>query len=159
MKMKNKPFTSELEGQANFRFTEKMCSTTKRSGKAAEAAVVLQGRGLRGSEGVQAFAPALLLTRAWMRSSSILHSQMCVHLAELEAEICHGANSCPMRENIINLAIDLANSSWISQEFSQAIACSRSPSAATHNLSYHLLLLFIPEQHAHPDHLSLLMAM
>lgn len=119
---------------------------------------MLHGRGLCGSEGVQAFAPALLLTQAQMRSSYVLHSQMYVHLAELEAEICHRANSCPVRENIINLTINLANSSWISQEFLQALACSRSPSAAAHNFSDHLWLLFIPEQHAHPHHLSLLMA-
>lgn len=141
-----------------FRLTEKMWGITKRSGKAAEPAVMLHGRGLCGSQGVQAFTPALLLTRAWMGSSYISHSQMHVHLTELEAEICHRANSCPMRESIINLTINLANSSWISQKFLQAIAYNRSPSATAHNLSYHLLLLFVPEQHAHHHHLSLLMA-
>lgn len=94
-----------------------------------------------------------------MTSSYIFHSEMHVQLAELEAEICLRANSRPMRENIINLTINLANSSWISQEFLQANACSRSPSATTHNLSYHLLLLFVPEQLARPRHLSLLMAL
>lgn len=116
---------------------------------------MLHGRGLCGSQGVQAFTPALLLTRAWMGSSYISHSQMHVHLTELEAEICHRANSCPMRESIINLTINLANSSWISQEFLQAIAYNRSPTATAHNLSYHLLLLFVPEQHARHHHLSL----
>lgn len=48
---------------------------------------MLHGKGQCGSWGAQAFVPALLLTRAWVRSSSISHRQMHVHLAELEADL------------------------------------------------------------------------
>lgn len=94
-----------------------------------------------------------------MQSSYILQSQTHVHLAELEAGVCHGANSCPVRENIINVTTNPVNSSWISQEFLQAIASSRSPTALIHHFSHHLLPLFIPEQHPHPHHLPLRMVM
>lgn len=85
-------------------------------GKAVEAAAMLHSEGVHGGLGVQACVPALPPLRARMQSSYILCRQMHVHLAELEAEICHGANSCPVRENIINLTTNPANSSWISQE-------------------------------------------
>lgn len=57
---------------------------------------MLQG----GVWGAQACVPALLLLRARTQPSYILHSQTHVHLAGHKAEICHGANSSPVRENV-----------------------------------------------------------
>jgi len=130
MKSKQDLYTSESEGQANFLGSQRSTwGTAKRSRKAAEAAELLHGGGACGILGVRTCVPALLLLRARMQSSYILRSQTHVHLAELEAGIFHGANSCPVRENIINLTTNPTNSSWFSQEFFtgnclQPVSCS-----------------------------------
>lgn len=116
MKRKQDLFPSELEGQATFSGPRRsVWSTTKRSGRAAEAAAMLHGGGAHGVLGAHACALALLLPQARTQRSHVLHSQTPAHLAGQEAGICHGANSSPVRENIFNLTTNPANSSWISQ--------------------------------------------
>lgn len=116
MKSKQDLFTSESEGQAKFSGPQRSVrSTTKRSGKAAEAVAMLRGGGARGALGAHACAPALLLPQARTQRSHVLHSQTPAHLAGQGAGICHGANSFPVRENIFNLTTNPANSSWVSQ--------------------------------------------